>query len=312
MQQNIMTFISDTARRMRATRGAIQEHRGAHVRRHKTAIVAAGFVTAAGVAGGGIAYATDASSSGTVYAACLTTGRTLYNVTVDGTPRCSANDTTITWNQTGPQGEPGAEGPQGPAGPAGPVGPMGDTGATGPAGPIGPTGETGATGPAGPVGPVGPTGETGPSGPVGPAGPMGGTGATGATGPAGVQGPSGPSDGWWFGGYVGNPPSIPADGVERPYFHLNLPAGHYILSGFAAVASHGTSKGHCFASGSRQIASGFTVTPNDGHPDTITISGATSLTSNGSTSISCAVRAGSDPAILKGFNLTAIRVGTLH
>ena len=86
----------------------------------KTAFLAAGCVTAAGVAGGGIAYANAASSSGAVYTACLTTGRTLYNVTLDGTPKCSPNDTTITWNQTGPRGEPGAEGPQGATGPAGP------------------------------------------------------------------------------------------------------------------------------------------------------------------------------------------------
>lgn len=38
---------------------------------------------------------------------------TLYNVTVNGTPRCNRGDTVITWNQEGPMG------PSGPAGPAG-------------------------------------------------------------------------------------------------------------------------------------------------------------------------------------------------
>jgi hypothetical protein len=56
---------------------------------------------------------------------------------------CRANQTAITWNQTGPQG---LQGPQGL---------KGDTGATGPVGPTGPQGPQGDTGPQGPPGPAG-------------------------------------------------------------------------------------------------------------------------------------------------------------
>jgi hypothetical protein len=124
--------LSSTRRGRRLTRKAI--------------IVTAGTVTAMGLAGGGIAYAT-ASTPATTYTACMTNvGRALYNVTTTGTPTCHRRDTTITWNQTGPQG------PQGLTGAQGPQGAKGDTGATGPAG------ETGATGPIGPQGPQGPVG----------------------------------------------------------------------------------------------------------------------------------------------------------
>lgn len=92
----------------------------------------------------------------------------LYNVTTNGTPSCHPHDTTISWNQTGPQGA------QGPAGAVGPQGLKGDPGPTGPQGPKGDTGAIGGTGPAGPQGP------------------KGDTGATGDTGPAGAQGPQGP------------------------------------------------------------------------------------------------------------------------
>jgi hypothetical protein len=124
----------------------------------KAAIVGAASVSAVGLLGGGLAYATT-GSSGTIYTACLSQGNhALYNITTDGTtPNCRGNDTTITWNQTGPQGA------QGPAGVPGPQGAKGDTGAPGPAGPAGPaglTGDTGATGPQGPQGPQGPAGPT--------------------------------------------------------------------------------------------------------------------------------------------------------
>lgn len=137
----------------------------------KAAIVGAASVSAAGLLGGGLAYATT-GSSGTVYTACLSKlSHSLYNVTTDGTtPKCRGTDTTITWNQTGPQGA------QGPAGVPGPQGAKGDTGATGPVGPAGLPGlkgDTGATGLPGQMGLPGPTGATGPQGPQGPAGPAG-------------------------------------------------------------------------------------------------------------------------------------------
>jgi hypothetical protein len=139
----------------------------------KAAVVAAASVSAAGLLGGGLAYATT-SSSGTVYTACLSKGgHSVYNVTTDGTSKCHGNDTTITWNQTGPQGA------QGPAGVAGPQGAKGDTGATGTVGPAGLPGLKGDSGAIGPAGPVGPKGDTGTTGLAGP------TGATGPQGPAG-------------------------------------------------------------------------------------------------------------------------------
>ena len=47
---------------------------------------------------------------------------TLYNVTINSTPRCQQGDTLVTWNQQGP---------------IGPAGPTGQTGTTGPSGPSG-------------------------------------------------------------------------------------------------------------------------------------------------------------------------------
>jgi hypothetical protein len=47
------------------------------------------------------------------------------------TASCSAKETAITWNQTGPPGPAGATGPQGPQGPQGPAGPQGSPGPQG-------------------------------------------------------------------------------------------------------------------------------------------------------------------------------------
>lgn len=141
--------------------------------RHAT-VLAGLSISAIGLLGGGIAYATNPVPAGAaVYTACLAKGEhaVLYDVTVNGTPRCHGRDTTINWNQTGPQG------PQGLTGAQGPQGPKGDTGATGPAGAQGPKGDTGATGPqglkgdTGATGPAGLQGAPGPAGPAGPAGP---------------------------------------------------------------------------------------------------------------------------------------------
>lgn len=62
-------------------------------------------------------------------------GHALYNVATNGTLKCRSRDTTITWNQTGPQGAQ--------QGMTGAPGAKGDTGAVGPAGPAGPTGAAG-------------------------------------------------------------------------------------------------------------------------------------------------------------------------
>ncbi len=87
-----------------------------------------------------------ATSHGTMFYACLTSSGTLTRVTISGPPKCSKNDQSVSWNQTGATGAPG------------PQGEKGDTGETGA------NGETGAPGPQGPAGPVGPQGPQGPSG----------------------------------------------------------------------------------------------------------------------------------------------------
>ncbi|HUG14712.1 MAG TPA: hypothetical protein VMM78_06795 [Thermomicrobiales bacterium] len=97
-----------------------------------------------------VAYGND---PGDTYYACLTPGGTLsdVNVSPDETPACPANQTLISWNQTGPQGIQGEQGPQGEKGDTGEPGPKGDTGEQGeigPQGPAGPQGEQGERGPA--------------------------------------------------------------------------------------------------------------------------------------------------------------------
>ena len=55
-----------------------------------------------------------------------------HSITVDATPKCSRDQTVVSWNQNGlagPTGPTGATGPSG--GPTGPTGPTGATGATG-------------------------------------------------------------------------------------------------------------------------------------------------------------------------------------
>lgn len=55
----------------------------------------------------------------------------LYNVTVNDTPRCLSADRLISWNAQGPVGLPGATGPVGATGPKGDTGPAGPNGAIG-------------------------------------------------------------------------------------------------------------------------------------------------------------------------------------
>ncbi len=66
--------------------------------------------------------------------------------------KCRKNELPITWNTTGPKGDPG---------PAGVAGAPGPAGAAGPAGTAGPPGAKGADGPSGPAGPQGPKGDPG-------------------------------------------------------------------------------------------------------------------------------------------------------
>lgn len=80
--------------------------------------------------------------------------------------RCTAKETALDWNQTGPQGSAGTQGVKGDTGSAGPDGSQGAAGPTGPQGPQGTTGPQGPSGVVGPQGSMGPQGQPGPSGPV--------------------------------------------------------------------------------------------------------------------------------------------------
>jgi hypothetical protein len=166
-------------------------------------LIAVAVAVALGAGGTTVALADAGTPAPPVYQGCLNRGTgLLYNMKVNpaATPTCLHGDTSVTWNQTGPQGPvgpqgaAGATGPagaQGPAGAAGPQGPKGDTGATGATGAQGPKGDTGATGDPGPQGPPGAVGPAGPKGDAGPQGLPGLKGDTGATGPQGDPGPQG-------------------------------------------------------------------------------------------------------------------------
>ncbi len=92
---------------------------------------------------------TTPTAIGQVINACYNRGNgMLRNVT--SPEECTAQETPISWNITGPTGPPG---PQGIPGLMGPPGPKGDTGATGPQGPAGAMGPVGPEGPQGPAGP---------------------------------------------------------------------------------------------------------------------------------------------------------------
>jgi hypothetical protein len=163
-------------------------------------------VGALAVGGGG--YAMAAASAGPVGGAVI---HTCFNRTtgalrvVSAASRCRKGESSLSFNQAGPQGArgnagalgpAGASGAAGSAGPAGPAGPAGADGAAGTNGAAGQAGGTGSAGPGGSTGPSGVTGATGPTGPIGvtgPTGPLGATGATGPPGPSGVTGATGPT-----------------------------------------------------------------------------------------------------------------------
>lgn len=80
-------------------------------------------LTAAAVAGGlvlagGVAYAAIPASDGTI-TSCYTTANVLLGSpkgslrVVDDAAQCRKTEQALTWNQTGPKGDPGSEGPQG-------------------------------------------------------------------------------------------------------------------------------------------------------------------------------------------------------
>jgi type VI secretion system Hcp family effector len=115
---------------------------------------------------GAVAYAALVGGDGVIHACVDRSGNVrIIDAQADA---CRGNETAVSWNQQGPQGQIG---PQGVTGATGPQGPTGSTGATGPAGAIGPAGENGALGAQGPAGPQGAQGPAGPAGSGGPGAP---------------------------------------------------------------------------------------------------------------------------------------------
>jgi hypothetical protein len=99
--------------------------------------------SAALVVAGGTATAALPGPDGTIAACYDNSGKVRVLDPAQDPKTCGNNETSLNWNQTGPQGPTGDTGPQGPKGDAGPQGPKGDTG------PQGPKGDTGPQGPAG-------------------------------------------------------------------------------------------------------------------------------------------------------------------
>lgn len=131
------------------------------IRRAVTAAVAAAVVLVATSAD--FASATNEqqpyiAADGTIHG-CVNSGGHLRLVEVDSA--CRPHEQSVTWAQTGQQGDAGPKGDAGSKGDAGPKGDTGAQGATGPAGPAGQQGDTGTQGPAGPTGPQGPAGASG-------------------------------------------------------------------------------------------------------------------------------------------------------
>jgi hypothetical protein len=88
----------------------------------------------------------------------------------DGATTCSANETALDWNITGPQGPQGIQGPQGSPGIQGPKGDQGSQGPQGSPGIQGPKGDQGIQGPKGDQGIQGTQGPQGIQGIEGPKG----------------------------------------------------------------------------------------------------------------------------------------------
>ena len=110
----------------------------------KVTLTAAIMVTASTAA---VAYAAIPGDDGVIHGCYSKADGGVLKV-VSGT--CKSNETALSWNQQGIQGD---QGPKGDPGPMGDQGPKGDQGDPGPAGPDGPKGDKGDAGPAGPPGP---------------------------------------------------------------------------------------------------------------------------------------------------------------
>src|SRR5262245_55482662 len=103
-----------------------------HVLRRRTGLLM--FVAVAGLAAGGIAYATIPDGSG-VFHACVKDPNGNVRLIDPGSRgaagECRGNESAVSWSQTGPTGPQGATGPQGPTGGTGPAGATGPAGVTG-------------------------------------------------------------------------------------------------------------------------------------------------------------------------------------
>ena len=67
---------------------------------------------------GGIAYATIPDGGGVIHACYQKNQGALRVIDTEKVQTCSSSENTLTWSQTGPQGQPGQQGPPGPTGPS--------------------------------------------------------------------------------------------------------------------------------------------------------------------------------------------------
>ena len=159
--------------------------------------VAAG-VMAGALLTGGLAYGAIPGNDGSITACYRKTGSLVdaQGVVriVDNASQCRTYETAISWNQTGPKGDPGtpgAKGDKGDAGTPGGKGDKGDPGTPGAKGDKGDAGTPGAKGDKGDPGTPGAKGDTGTPGAKGDAGAKGDTGSPGAKGDPGTPGAKG-------------------------------------------------------------------------------------------------------------------------
>ena len=189
-------------------------HRG----RLAVLIAAVGIVaTAAGAVYGASEIAGIPDADGVFHACVNNSSGAVHLVGADQS--CSENSSSVSWNETGPEGPQGPPGAQGERGPQGEQGAQGEQGIQGPEGPAGPQGERG------PQGEPGTQGEQGPQGPPGAQGERGEPG----TGTAHLMDESFPSV------FL-----VPDEG--GPIARINLPAGTFVLFANAGFDNRGTAE----------------------------------------------------------------------
>ncbi len=187
----------------------------------RSALLVLGIAAAVGVgAGVGVAAsgAIDPVDDAGVVSSCFNSTNGIVRAVAAGTA-CGNNETPLTWNRAGQQGDQGVQGIAGPKGDqgdqgiAGPKGDQGDRGAPGLPGVRGETGEDGTPGIEGAAGAKGDKGDPGVQGPKGDTGPAGSGGS--------LSGGQRISDIFlWMGG-------TDTTGSKQ----LNCPAGQRALSG---------------------------------------------------------------------------------